>query len=51
MFKKLDLNDLLKIKTNFFKNLKNIYTKKKYQTITDFLNHYMKDINEVYFLE
>jgi hypothetical protein len=51
MFKKLSIQELLKIKTNFFKNLKNLYTKKKYNTITDFINHYMKDLNEVYFLE
>ncbi len=51
MFKKLTLDQLFKIKTNFFKNLKSIYTKKKYTTFSEFIKHYLKDLNEVYFLE
>jgi len=51
MLKKFSLEELLKIKTNFFKNLKSIYIKKKYQSLLEFINHYLKDINEVYFLE
>ena len=51
MLKNLTLQQLENTKTNFFKNLKNLFEKKRYTSLKDFITELNKTSNEIYFLE
>lgn len=51
MYKQLSLDELLNLKTNFFPNLKSLYTKQNYQYFQQFMQKALEDAQRAYFFE
>lgn len=51
MYKKFDFEELCKINSNFFKNIKHIYTARRYAFFKEFLKKTFQEGDSVYFFE
>lgn len=51
MYKKITLDELCNMKSNFFSNLKNLYKKQRYEILKEFIKDIFKEWNCVYFFE
>jgi len=51
MYKQLSVDELLKLNTNFFSNLKTLYTKQNFQYFQQFMQKTLEDAERAYFFE